>query len=130
VEAYGSEIDRVLITAEEIETRLAELGEAITRDHAGQTLLLIGVLKGAFVVMADLSRHINLPLEFDFMAVSSYGAARRGSKRSTSTSDTSGSTSRRSSSSATGSTTVSGSATFRSWRRSSPPRTREPSAWA
>jgi hypoxanthine phosphoribosyltransferase len=75
VEAYGSEIDRVLITAEEIETRLAELGEAITRDHAGQTLLLIGVLKGAFVVMADLSRHINLPLEFDFMAVSSYGAA-------------------------------------------------------
>ncbi|GIU97911.1 MAG: hypoxanthine phosphoribosyltransferase [Actinomycetota bacterium] len=75
MEAYGSEIDRVLITAEEIETRLAELGEAITRDHAGQTLLLIGVLKGAFVVMADLSRHINLPLEFDFMAVSSYGAA-------------------------------------------------------
>src|SRR5438128_12525809 len=51
------------------------MGEQITRDYEGRDLLLIGVLKGAFVLMADLSRHIRLPLEFDFMAVSSYGAA-------------------------------------------------------
>ena len=51
------------------------LGEQITRDYAGRSLLLVGVLKGAFVVMADLARHIALPLEIDFMAVSSYGAA-------------------------------------------------------
>jgi hypoxanthine phosphoribosyltransferase len=51
------------------------MGEQITRDYAGRSLLLVGVLKGAFVVMADLARHIALPLEFDFMAVSSYGAA-------------------------------------------------------
>ena len=52
-----------------------ELGEQITRDYEGRELLLIGVLKGAFVLMADLSRHIRLPLEVDFMAVASYGAA-------------------------------------------------------
>src|SRR6184192_333528 len=51
------------------------MGEQITRDYEGRRLLLVGVLKGAFVVMADLSRYIRLPLEFDFMAVSSYGAA-------------------------------------------------------
>src|SRR5262249_26144194 len=51
------------------------MGEQITRDYEGRQVLLVGVLKGAFVVMADLSRHIRLPLEFVFMAVSSYGAA-------------------------------------------------------
>src|SRR5436190_19060288 len=51
------------------------MGEQITRDYEGRGLLLVGVLKGAFVVMADLSRHIRLPLQFDFMAVSSYGSA-------------------------------------------------------
>ena len=75
VEAYEPDIDRVLITGEEIQAKLAELGEQIGNDYAGRKLLLVGVLKGAFVVMADLARYIRLPLEFDFMAVSSYGAA-------------------------------------------------------
>ncbi len=75
VEAYEPDIDRVLISAEQIQSKLAEMGERIGADYAGRRLLLVGVLKGAFVVMADLARYIRLPLEFDFMAVSSYGAA-------------------------------------------------------
>ena len=58
-----------------VQDKIADLGEEITREYAGRDLLLVGVLKGAFVFMADLSRHVRLPLEFDFMAVSSYGAA-------------------------------------------------------
>ena len=73
--AYENDIEEVLISEEEIQRKLAELGERITADYAGKELLLVGVLKGAFVVMADLARSIRLPLEFDFMAVSSYGAA-------------------------------------------------------
>ncbi len=64
-----------LITADEIEAKLAELGQQISKDYAGQELLLVGVLRGAFMVMADLARHIDLACEFDFMAVSSYGAS-------------------------------------------------------
>ncbi|HTG46352.1 MAG TPA: hypoxanthine phosphoribosyltransferase [Actinomycetota bacterium] len=75
MDAYADDIEKVLITAEEIQAKLAEMGEQITRDYEGRKLLLVGVLKGAFVVMADLSRSIRLPLEFDFMAISSYGAA-------------------------------------------------------
>ncbi len=72
-------IGKVLISAEEIDEKLAEMGAAITRDYKGKDLLLIGILKGAFVVMADLARHIDLPVEFDFMAVSSYGSATKSS---------------------------------------------------
>ncbi|MGH2723505.1 MAG: hypoxanthine phosphoribosyltransferase [Actinomycetota bacterium] len=72
---FEGDIDRVLISGEEIQAKVRELGERITEDYRGKDLLLVGVLKGAFVVMADLSRHIRLPLQFDFMAVSSYGAA-------------------------------------------------------
>jgi hypoxanthine phosphoribosyltransferase len=75
VAEYERDIDQVLITREEIQTKIELLGEEITGDYRGEDLLLIGVLKGAFVVMADLSRHIRLPLQFDFMAVSSYGAS-------------------------------------------------------
>ena len=75
VEAYEHDIEQVLISSDEIQAKLAEMGEQITKDYEGRSLLLVGVLKGAFVVMADLARHIRLPLEFDFMAVSSYGAA-------------------------------------------------------
>ena len=64
-----------LITAEEIDNKLAELGRQITADYAGKDVLLVGVLRGAFMVMADLARRIDLPVEFDFMAVSSYGAS-------------------------------------------------------
>ena len=72
-------IGRTLISAEEIDAKLAEMGAQITRDYEGKDLLLIGILKGAFVVMADLARHIALPLEFDFMAISSYGASTKSS---------------------------------------------------
>jgi hypoxanthine phosphoribosyltransferase len=75
VAEFENDIDRVLITGDEIQAKIRELGERITEDYRGKELLLVGVLKGAFVVMADLSRHIRLPLRFDFMAVSSYGAA-------------------------------------------------------
>lgn len=64
-----------LITTAEIDEQLAKLGAEITKDYAGKDLLLVGVLRGAFMVMADLARHIDLPVEFDFMAVSSYGAS-------------------------------------------------------
>ena len=74
-EAYERDIERVLITEAEIQQKLRELGDQITEDYVGKDLLLIGVLKGAFVVMADLARHIRLPVETDFMAVASYGAA-------------------------------------------------------
>ena len=73
--AYERLIERVLITESEIQNKLHELGDRITEDYEGRVPLLIGVLKGAFVVMADLSRYIRLPVEFDFMAVASYGAA-------------------------------------------------------
>ncbi len=69
------DVGETLISAEEIEQKLAEMGEAITADYAGRNPLMVGVLKGAFIVMADLARHVRLPVEFDFMAVSSYGAA-------------------------------------------------------
>ncbi|GMQ98389.1 MAG: hypoxanthine phosphoribosyltransferase [Acidimicrobiia bacterium] len=72
-------IGKVLISAEEIDEKLTEMGAAITRDYQGKDLILIGILKGAFVVMADLARHIDLPIEFDFMAISSYGSATKSS---------------------------------------------------
>jgi hypoxanthine phosphoribosyltransferase len=72
-------VDRVLISADEIDTKLAEMGRAISADYAGKDLLLVGVLKGAFMVMADLARHLDIPVEIDFMAVSSYGGATKSS---------------------------------------------------
>ncbi len=65
----------VLVTAEDIERRVAELGQAISRDFRGEEVFLVGVLKGAWVFLADLARHITIPASFDFMSVSSYGAA-------------------------------------------------------
>ncbi|HZD79153.1 MAG TPA: hypoxanthine phosphoribosyltransferase [Actinomycetota bacterium] len=74
-EEYERHIQKVLIGREEIQAKLAELGAAITHDYAGTDPLLVGVLKGAFVLMADLARHIRMPVDFDFMAVASYGAS-------------------------------------------------------
>jgi hypoxanthine phosphoribosyltransferase len=68
-----------MISAEEIDAKLAEMGQAITKDYRGEDLLMVGILKGAFIVMADLARHVDLPVEFDFMAVSSYGSATKSS---------------------------------------------------
>ena len=72
-------IGRTLESAEEINAKLAEMGAEITRDYEGKNLLMVAILKGAFVVMADLARHVALPVEFDFMAVSSYGASTKSS---------------------------------------------------
>jgi hypoxanthine phosphoribosyltransferase len=74
---YDRNIDRVLVSEMEIQDMLRDLGGRITSDYDGLDVLLVGVLKGAFVVMADLARYIHLPVEFDFMAVASYGAATR-----------------------------------------------------
>lgn len=71
------EIGEVLITEHEIQDKIRELAKRITDDYADRDLLLVGVLKGAFMLMTDLAREIKLPLEFDFMAVSSYGSATR-----------------------------------------------------
>ncbi|MBI3978883.1 MAG: hypoxanthine phosphoribosyltransferase [Chloroflexi bacterium] len=68
-------LETILITEEEIRHRVGELAEQISRDYAGQDVLLIGVLKGAVLFMVDLARAIELPVALDFMAVSSYGAA-------------------------------------------------------
>jgi hypoxanthine phosphoribosyltransferase len=69
----SSDVGDILITAEQIEQRVAELGALITADLSGRTPLLIGVLKGSVVFIADLMRAIAGPVEIDFMAVSSYG---------------------------------------------------------
>lgn len=68
---------RVLITREQIAAKVAQIGERITADFAGESLMLIGVLKGAAIFLADLARQINLDTTFDFLAVSSYGSARQ-----------------------------------------------------
>jgi len=70
---------RTLITAEAIDEKLGEIGKAVSADYHGKDLIVVGVLKGAFMVMADLARHIDIPVEFDFMAVSSYGASTQSS---------------------------------------------------
>ncbi len=63
----------LLLTADQIATRVAELGAEISRDYAGKTPILIGVLKGSLVFMADLARAITTPINVDFMSISSYG---------------------------------------------------------
>ncbi len=68
-------LGEVLVTTDQLRSRITELGAEITADYAGEAPLLVGVLKGAFMFMADLARSIDLPVEFDFMAVSSYGSA-------------------------------------------------------
>jgi hypoxanthine phosphoribosyltransferase len=73
------DIEEVLITSEQIQEKIAHLAKQITDDYRDRDLLLVGVLKGAFVFMSDLARQIELPLEFDFMAVSSYGSSTKSS---------------------------------------------------
>jgi hypoxanthine phosphoribosyltransferase len=67
-------VGEILIDSDELRARVAELGEEITTDYTGRDLLLIGVLKGAVFFIADLMRHLQVPCEVDFMAISSYGA--------------------------------------------------------
>ena len=79
-EAYESRIDRVLISEEEIKQALKRCGEQISREYEGKPLLLVSVLKGAFVFLADLCREISIPCEIGFMAAQSYfeGTSSRG----------------------------------------------------
>lgn len=66
------DIERVLISAEELEAHVAEIGAQISRDFEGKDPIFIGVLKGCFIFMADLMRHVSIKCSMDFMAVSSY----------------------------------------------------------
>ena len=75
----GADLAEVLLTEEQIEQRLDELAAAIDKDYAGRDPLLVGVLKGAVMVMADLSRRLTLPVEQDWMAISSYGSGTKSS---------------------------------------------------
>jgi len=68
-------LGEVLVSAEDLQRRVVELGEEISRDYAGRRLLLVGVLKGAVFFLSDLMRYIDVPVEVDFMAVASYGSA-------------------------------------------------------
>jgi hypoxanthine phosphoribosyltransferase len=72
---YEDDIEAVLLDERRIQEKVAELAARISQDYAGREVLLVGVLKGAVVLMADLCRRLTVPHEVDFMAVSSYGAA-------------------------------------------------------
>ena len=67
------EIEEILLAEDEIAARVRELGEQISRDYEGKDLLLVGILKGAFVFLSDLVRNISIPVSVDFVALSSYG---------------------------------------------------------
>jgi len=75
----GADLERVLITEEEIHTKLDELAAMIAREYDGKDLLLVGVLKGAVMVMADLMRALPMTAPVDWMAVSSYGSGTKSS---------------------------------------------------
>src|ERR1700683_4504298 len=70
----GPELKQVLITTEQLQARIGELAAQIDADYAGRDLLLVGVLKGAIMVMADVARALHLPVQMDWMAISSYGS--------------------------------------------------------
>ena len=74
-----NDIERVLVTEEELREKVKEIGARITADYAGKNLLLVSVLKGSVIFMADLMRAIDLPCTIDFMCVSSYGAGTKSS---------------------------------------------------
>lgn len=70
-----NDIEKVLISQEELASRIKTIGEEITADYDGKEILMIGVLRGAVIFMADLARAIKVPVAIDFMAVSSYGSS-------------------------------------------------------
>lgn len=69
-----NDIERVLVSEEELKAKVQELGAQITRDYQGKNLLMVSVLKGSVIFMADLMRAVDLPCTIDFMCVSSYGS--------------------------------------------------------
>ncbi|NLC76025.1 MAG: hypoxanthine phosphoribosyltransferase [Clostridia bacterium] len=74
-----NDIQEVLITQEQLQTKVQQLGRQISADYAGKDLLMVCILKGAVIFFADLVRHISIPVTMDFMAVSSYGDATQSS---------------------------------------------------
>jgi hypoxanthine phosphoribosyltransferase len=79
LESVKSDIEKVIISEDQLQNRLKEVAKQIDADYAGKELLLIGVLKGAVMVMADLTRYMNRHVEIDWMAVSSYGSGTKSS---------------------------------------------------
>lgn len=73
--ATDGEIGRILVTAEQLDRRVRELGAELSRDYEGKDLLLLGILKGAVFFLSDLVRQLRIHAELDFMAVASYGSA-------------------------------------------------------
>ena len=80
VQDYCEYIDKVLVSEEQIKTRIKELGEQINRDYAGEELLIVCILRGGVMFTVDLVREITVPLAMEFMAVSSYGSGARQSE--------------------------------------------------
>jgi len=81
IKTYGSlalDIDQILISEEQIQYQVRQIGRAVSRDYLGRNPLLVGVLKGVLFFMADLLRSISIPVELDFIAVSNYSAELRG----------------------------------------------------
>lgn len=74
-----NDIEKVVFSEEQIQARIKELGAQLSRDYADKKPLIICILKGAFIFMADLVKRIDVPVELDFMAVSSYGASTKSS---------------------------------------------------
>ena len=79
LEKLGTDIERVVVTQEQLKIRLTEIAAQITKDYDGRDLILVGVLKGAVMAMADLSRAIQRHVDMDWMAVSSYGSGTKSS---------------------------------------------------
>ena len=75
----GADLEKILLSEEQIHSRLDEMAAEIDADYAGKELLLVGVLRGAVMVMADLSRRLHTSVEMDWMAVSSYGSGTKSS---------------------------------------------------
>jgi hypoxanthine phosphoribosyltransferase len=75
----GADLEEILIASDRLQQRIAELAAQIDADYADRELLLVGVLKGAVMVMADLARAMRLPVQMDWMAVSSYGSGTKSS---------------------------------------------------
>ena len=75
VDSIERDVEEVLVSKEEIMAAVERIGKAVTEDFRGESLIVIGILKGAFAFMADLIQAIDLPMEIDFMDVSSYGTS-------------------------------------------------------
>ncbi|MDI6827420.1 MAG: hypoxanthine phosphoribosyltransferase [Armatimonadota bacterium] len=76
---HAEDIAEILLTEEQIAARVSELGRKISEDYLGKDLIVVGILKGAFVFLADLIRQITIPVSVDFVAISSYGSSTRSS---------------------------------------------------